>query len=75
MFNYNPLYKTLFEKGLTINDLRDTLLYPNTINSIKKGKSINLNTIDKICQHLKVPIEKVVEIEIVTNEENNGVNG
>lgn len=63
MISYDPLHKTLKERGLTMNELRkNKLLNSRTIARINKGQSVNLSTIEKICVFLDVPIEKVVRI-------------
>ena len=63
MISYDPLHKTLEERGLTINEMRkNKLLNSRTIARINKGQSVNLSTIEKICVFLDVPIEKVVRI-------------
>jgi DNA-binding Xre family transcriptional regulator len=64
MISYKPLFETLKKKEMVISDLRGDILHPKTIASINKGDYINLQTIDKICQELKVPITKVVEVII-----------
>jgi DNA-binding Xre family transcriptional regulator len=63
MISYDPLHKTLEERGLTMNEMRkNKLLNSRTIARINKGQSVNLSTIEKICVFLDVPIEKVVRI-------------
>lgn len=63
MISYDPLHKTLEERGLTMNEMRkNKLLNSRTIARINKGQSVNLSTIEKICVYLDVPIEKVVRI-------------
>ncbi|MDA1545823.1 MULTISPECIES: helix-turn-helix transcriptional regulator [unclassified Bacillus cereus group] len=67
MIDYSPLHVTLKEKEMVISDLRDEILHSKTIARINKGMSVHLGTIEAICLHLDVPIEKVVKI--VNNEE------
>jgi DNA-binding Xre family transcriptional regulator len=62
MISYEPLHRTLHEKGVTISSMRDTVLNSRTIAKIGRDESVNLKTIDAICKHLDVPIEKVVAI-------------
>jgi DNA-binding Xre family transcriptional regulator len=63
MISYDPLHKTLKERGLTMNEMRkNKLLNSRTIARINKGQSVNLSTIEKICVFLDVPIEKAVRI-------------
>lgn len=67
MIDFSPLYETLKEKGLKMKDLRNTVVSPDTLANINKAHlssdpKIYLGTIEKICLHLDVPIEKVVQI-------------
>jgi DNA-binding Xre family transcriptional regulator len=62
MISYEPLHRTLREKGKTISEMRDVILNSRTIAKINRNESVNLRTINAICQHLDVPIESVVEI-------------
>jgi DNA-binding Xre family transcriptional regulator len=62
MISYDPLFKTLNEKGMVISDLRGVLLNSRTISKLYKNESVNLSTIEKICLHLSVRIEEVVSI-------------
>jgi DNA-binding Xre family transcriptional regulator len=62
MISYEPLNQTLKERNMVISDLRGDILNSRTIAKINRGESVNLSTIEKICLHLDVPIEKVVEI-------------
>ncbi|MED2615461.1 XRE family transcriptional regulator [Bacillus toyonensis] len=67
MIDYTPLHVTLKEKDMVISDLRDKILHSKTIARINRGMSVHLSTIEDICLHLDVPIEKVVKI--MDNEE------
>ncbi|MBA9027572.1 helix-turn-helix domain-containing protein [Peribacillus huizhouensis] len=62
MIDFSPLRKTLEEKDMVISDMRDDVLHPKTIAQINRNGDVNLSTIEKICVHLNVPIEKVVRI-------------
>jgi DNA (cytosine-5)-methyltransferase 1 len=62
MISYSPLHETLKEKEMYLSDLRDIILNSRTIAKINRNESVNLSTIDKICTHLNVPIERVVVI-------------
>jgi DNA (cytosine-5)-methyltransferase 1 len=61
MITYEPLFKTLHEKDLLIKDLYD-VIGPDTATKFKKGESMRLDTIDKVCLYLNVSIDKVVAI-------------
>jgi DNA-binding Xre family transcriptional regulator len=63
MISYEPLFKSLREKGMVISDLRGNVLHPTTIAKIYKGEYVDLETIDKICVYLNVGIEDVIEIK------------
>ena len=50
MISYDPLWKTMKEKGITTY----TLIYKNgfsayTITNLKRNKSITMNTLEKLC--------------------------
>ncbi|KQL18817.1 helix-turn-helix domain-containing protein [Cytobacillus solani] len=65
MLNYRPLKETLKQKGLVLSDLRDTIgLNSRTQAIISRNEPVSLATIHKICTHLNVPIEKVIELEL-----------
>ena len=62
--SYKPLRHTLIEKGITISRLCADLDLSTAIRSKlnKDSDYVSLNTIEKICIYLDVPIESVVEI-------------
>ncbi|MGM0836000.1 MAG: helix-turn-helix domain-containing protein [Bacillota bacterium] len=62
MISYEPLHRTLAEKGMVISDMRDVILNSRTIANINRNQSVRLSTIAAICAYLDVPIEKVVEV-------------
>lgn len=62
LISYEPLFKTLEKRGKTIIDLnRDLNLSPATTAKFKKGESVTLDTLKKICTYLDCRIEEVVE--------------
>lgn len=63
MISFEPLHRTLSEKGMNISDMRDVILNSRTIAKINRNESVRLATIADICAFLDVPIEKVVEIK------------
>lgn len=64
MINYDPLFKTIEKKKLHLIDLvRDCRLAPATVAKFKKNQSVTMDTIDKVCCYLDVPIEEVVKID------------
>lgn len=70
MIDFSPLHKTLKDKNMVISDMRNTILHPRTIAKINKNKDVNLSTIESICIHLNVPIEKVVKITLQETDTN-----
>ncbi len=62
MFNYDPLRKTLKEKGIT----QEKLIKENVINrqnatSIKHNKPMRTDTLDKICQYLNCDFQNIIK--------------
>ena len=62
MISYEPLWKTMKEKGETTY----TLIYKHGINSqtihgLKHGKSITLYTLEKLCKILDCQAESIVQ--------------
>lgn len=63
MISYEPLFKTLEKKKMTLTDLRKEIGVSSvTIAKLKKYQSMNLSMIEKICVALNCNIEDVVEI-------------
>ena len=61
-FTYKPLFKTLIDKEMTKEQLRQTIATSSrTITKINKGDYIALEVLDRICTALDVPIEAVIE--------------
>lgn len=66
MISYNPLKITLFEKGLRLKDLEvdnGGVLNKRTVSKLRHNKTMNIESIERVCLFLDVPIEKVVEIK------------
>mgnify|MGYP001194203540 CR=1 FL=1 len=64
MISYEPLFATLEEKNAKLIDLLNAGLFSSrTAAKFRKGESVQLSTIEKICKYLDVPIEKVVRID------------
>lgn len=62
MISYEPLWKTMEEKHITTY----ALIYkhhfsPYTITNLKRGKSITLYTLEKLCKVLDCQAESVVK--------------
>lgn len=64
MISYEPLFTTLEEKGAKLIDLMNAgIVSSRTMAKFRKGESVQLTTIERICKYLDVPIERVVRIE------------
>ena len=70
MINYKiDVFKELKEKGYNQTKLqRDNLLPRQTMQNIKAGKSITLDTLNKICIMLKMQPGDIIEV-IPTDDE------
>lgn len=70
MIDFSPLHKTLKEKNMVMSDLRDNVLSSRTLAKINRNEDVYLSTIEKICIHLEVPIEKVIQVGPDESEDN-----
>ena len=62
IISYAPLWETLKKKGLTHYKLINEYHFSNgTLDSLRKNKSITLNTLQDICKILNCDICDVVE--------------
>lgn len=62
MISYEPLWKTMKERGVTTY----TLIYKKgfsayTITSLRRNKSITMNTLEKLCSVLNCTPNDVIE--------------
>ena len=62
MLDFSPLHQTLKDKGMRMSDLRDEVLSSRTLAKINRNEDVYISTIEKICLHLNVPIEKVIKV-------------
>ncbi|MBM7598160.1 DNA-binding Xre family transcriptional regulator [Virgibacillus halotolerans] len=63
MISYEPLFITLIKKKMKLNDLREKgIISSATQSKFRKGESVTLTTVQKVCIFLDVPIQDVVEI-------------
>ena len=63
MISYDPLFKTIKDKGITQTDLLDKAGFDNhTFFDIRKGESVSLKTVEKLCRILGCGIEDIVSI-------------
>ncbi|SHJ45989.1 helix-turn-helix domain-containing protein [Desulfofundulus thermosubterraneus] len=62
MFTYKPLLKTLIDKDLKLQDLREKLRISGaTLAKISKGEYVSMETLDKICGFLDCEIQDVIQ--------------
>ncbi|MBO5324506.1 MAG: helix-turn-helix transcriptional regulator [Oscillospiraceae bacterium] len=62
MISYNPLWRTMKERGVTTY----TLIYKNgfsayTITNLRRNKSITMNTLEKLCSILDCTPNEIIE--------------
>lgn len=70
MISYKPLKVTLAEKEISRKELAKACgISTMTMARIDKGEQIGLNILDKVCQYLQVPLDKVVEIKLENPED------
>lgn len=65
MISYEPLKRTLEEKGMKFINLRNDhggFLGRNTVTKLKNNMNVDMTTIEKICLEMSIPVEKVVKI-------------
>ena len=63
MINYDPLWKTMEEKHVSSYALIEKYgFYKATIQRLRKNQSVNMRTIDDLCQILDCSVEDIVEI-------------
>ena len=61
MISYKPLFHTLLEKGMTLDQLhKDKVISTITQAKFKKGESIMLSTAERICKYLDCDIQDIV---------------
>lgn len=70
MISYDPLFDFLHFNKMQNKDLQEDLnLSPRTVAKFRKGESISLSTVERICLYYDLPIEQVVEIIPDDNED------
>ena len=64
MLSYEPLWKTMAEKGVTTYTLINKYgINPRTINNLKHNRSITMFTLERLCQILDCQAESVIRFE------------
>ena len=61
MMSYEPLFRTMQEKGITSYQLQKMGFNRATYYSIKEGKSVSTNTIHLLCKLLNCAVQDVIE--------------
>lgn len=61
MISYEPLFKTMKEKGISSYKLQKMGFNRATYYAIKTGKSVSTNTIAHLCKLLQCRVEDVME--------------
>lgn len=65
MISYEPLWKTMKMKKIsTYSLIKDFGISKGTLDALKHNRSVTINTIEKLCVILNVPIESIVKIDI-----------
>ncbi len=64
MINYDPLWRTMKEKGVT----KYTLIYKMgfssyTVLNLRRNKSITMNTLEKLCKALQCTPNDIIEFK------------
>ena len=63
MINYATLWKTMEEKHISSYTLIEKYgFYKATIQRLRKNQSVNMRTIDDLCQILECSVDDIVEI-------------
>lgn len=66
MITYDPLKLTLTLKGIELKDLETNnggILNKRTVHKLRHNLTLNIESLERVCLYLGVPIEKVVEIK------------
>lgn len=61
MMSYEPMFRTMQEKGITSYKLQKMGFNRATYYSIKSGKSVSTNTIEHLCNLLDCRVEDIIE--------------
>lgn len=69
MISYEPLFRTMQERGISSYRLEKMGFSRATYYAIRNGQSVSTNTIDRLCTLLHCRVEDVMEhIETADNE-------
>ena len=63
MISYKPLFKTMIDKDITREGLREKIgVAPGTMSKLYTGKRVALEELERICLVLEAPIQDIIEI-------------
>ena len=62
MVSYEPLFRTMREKGITSYRLNKMGFPMTNYHAMRKGKNVSTHTLDVLCQLLDCEISDVIEI-------------
>jgi DNA-binding Xre family transcriptional regulator len=72
MIKFDPLFKLLKERNTTLDRTREQIGFSKkTTAKFRKNGNVEIDTIDRICVHFKVPVEKVVYIDYENDDDIN----
>ena len=60
MISYEPLFKTMKERGISSYRLQKRGFNRATYYSIKSGKSVSTNTVNLLCKLLHCQVENII---------------
>lgn len=62
MISYAPLWRTMRERGVTMNALRtNSYLGGGTIQRLKKDMTVSIHTLDILCRVLNCKLQDIAE--------------
>ncbi len=63
MISYKPLFKTMIDKDITREQLKQLIkAAPGTMSKIYNGRPVAYSILEKICLKLGVPIQDVIAV-------------
>lgn len=64
MFKFNPLWKTLIDKNIKKSKMYSDLNISSSVRTkINNNEYVGMETLNKICAYLDVPIQEIIEWE------------
>lgn len=63
MFDYQPLWDTMKQRGVTQYQLLKNGIDNKTLDSLKKGKNITMLTLEKLCKIIGCTPNDIVKIK------------